>query len=161
MTPTQIDSLVRAALEARTHSYSPYSHFQVGAALLCRSTVSVSHDSDCPASIIPDEMGENCTIITGCNIENGAYSPSLCAERVAFAKAISEGPVTPLAIAIVGGAADATDLDYCPPCGVCRQVMKEFCKGDFNIILAKTHNGAITATKLFTLADLLPESFAL
>lgn len=154
MTPTLINSLVRSALEARTHSYSPYSHFQVGAALLCCK-------ADGNADIIPDEMGENCTIVTGCNIENGAYSPSLCAERVAFAKAISEGPVTPLAIAIVGGSADAIDLDFCPPCGVCRQVMKEFCKDDFNIVLAKTHNGAITATKLFTLADLLPESFTL
>lgn len=97
--------LIREAIAARKRSYSPYSHFQVGAALLGRSG----------------------KVYTGCNIENAAYTPTNCAERTAFFKAISEGEKEFEMIAIVGGPAKSARTDYCPPCGVCRQVMAEFC----------------------------------
>ena len=130
----QTEQLCRLALEARNSSYAPYSGFKVGAALL-------SSDRQ---------------IFTGCNIENSAYSPSICAERVAFAKAVSEGCREFLAIAIAGGAKETPD-DYCPPCGVCRQVMAEFCGPDFTILLAKS-----TADfKKYTFADILPLAFTL
>ena len=117
----------------------PYSHFHVGAALLTR-------------------QGK---IYTGCNIENAAFGPSNCAERTAFFKAVSEGEHNFNAIAIVGGPEDENGKpvikDFCPPCGVCRQVMAEFCKKDFEIILAKSPE----EYKAFTLGELLPESFSL
>ncbi len=120
-------------------SYAPYSHFHVGAALL-------------------DKNGK---IWTGCNIENAAYGPSNCAERTAVFKAVSEGAREFEAIAIVGGPEDENGTpqiqDFCPPCGVCRQVLAEFCDRDFKIILA---NGK-GEQKVFTLAELLPESFSL
>lgn len=127
-----ITELISKALEARNNSYSPYSKFMVGAALL----------------------GVDGEIFTGCNIENGAYSPSCCAERTAFFKAVSQGNKKFKAIAIVGGYKDSP-LDFCPPCGVCRQVMKEFCDDDFEIILAKDE----TTFKVYTLAHLLPQAF--
>ena len=127
--------LIREAIAARKRSYSPYSHFQVGAALLGRSG----------------------KVYTGCNIENAAYTPTNCAERTAFFKAISEGEKEFEMIAIVGGPAKSARTDYCPPCGVCRQVMAEFCKADFEILLAKdTENW-----KSYTLEQLLPERFTL
>ena len=130
----QTEQLCSLALKARSLSYAPYSGFRVGAALL-------SSDGQ---------------IFTGCNIENGAYSPSMCAERVAFAKAVSEGCRSFTAIAIAGGAGEAPD-DYCPPCGVCRQVMTEFCSPDFIVLLAKT-----TADyKAYTLKDIMPLAFKL
>ena len=136
----QYDELITAALEARKHSYSPYSHFRVGAALLCSDG----------------------RVFKGCNIENAAFSPSMCAERVAFAKAISEDSKDFCAIAITGGSADKESTDFCTPCGVCRQVMREFCEPDFKIICAKTdEEGNILEQKVFTLAELLPESFSL
>ena len=95
-------ALCRKALEMRAYSYVPYSHFHVGAALLC----------------------EDGTVYGGCNIENAAYTPTNCAERTAFFKAVSEGKRSFLAIAIAGGPEGAEKLDYCPPCGVCRQVMR-------------------------------------
>ena len=98
---SQIQELVKTALSMRKMSYTPYSHFNVGAALL----------------------GADGKIYTGCNIENASYTPTNCAERTAFFKAISEGVRDFTAIAIAGGKEDATELDYCPPCGVCRQVM--------------------------------------
>lgn len=126
--------LITLALEARKMSYSPYSGFSVGAALLCADG----------------------TVYTGCNIENSAFSPTNCAERTAFFKAVSEGKHSFLKIAVTGGEAEnAIPRSYCPPCGVCRQVMKEFCSADFEIIMAKTVNDF----KVMTLADLLPESF--
>lgn len=112
-------------------SYSPYSGFKVGAALLCGD-------------------GE---IYTGCNIENAAYSPTNCAERTAFFKAVSEGKRDFKAIAIVGGK-DGEISDFCYPCGVCRQVMAEFCDGDFEIITTDSKE-----IKSHTLKELLPESF--
>lgn len=125
--------LITFAIEAREKSYSPYSKFKVGAALLCAD-------------------GE---IYTGCNIENAAYTPTNCAERTAFFKAVSEGERDFKAIAIVGGAEDK-ELDYCAPCGVCRQVMREFCSlKNFEIILAKS----INEYKVYTLEELFPEGF--
>ncbi|MBQ2973747.1 MAG: cytidine deaminase [Clostridia bacterium] len=126
--------LIKFALEARKNSYSPYSDFSVGSALLC---------------------GDG-TVYTGCNIENSAFSPTNCAERTAFFKAVSEGKRDFIKIAVVGGKSDEVlPENYCPPCGVCRQVMKEFCSEDLEIIMAKAENDF----KVMTLADLLPESF--
>ena len=99
------EELIKSALAARRLSYSPYSGFQVGAALLTKDG----------------------KIYTGCNIENAAYSPSNCAERTAFFKAVSEGARDFSAIAIVGGNREHVAKDFCSPCGVCRQVMAEFC----------------------------------
>ena len=124
-------TLVKKAYEAMQYSYSPYSGFKVGTALLCK----------------------NGNIYTGCNIENSAYSPTNCAERTAFFKAISEGERDFKAIAIVGGKGGEI-TDYCYPCGVCRQVMAEFCDGDFEIITASPEG-----IKTYTLKDLLPEAF--
>ena len=132
--------LILQALEARRFAYAPYSHFTVGAALLC----------------------DDGRIFKGCNIENAAFSPSICAERTAFAKAISEGYGDFIAIAIVGASLDSKETDFCTPCGVCRQVMREFCQQDFRIICAKTdETGNILEQKVFTLSELLPESFTL
>ena len=125
-------TLVKKAYEAMQYSYSPYSGFKVGAALLCK----------------------NGNIYTGCNIENSAYSPTNCAERTAFFKAISEGERDFKAIAIVGGKGGEI-TDYCYPCGVCRQVMAEFCDDNFKILVLKCDGGYDT----FTLKELLPFSF--
>lgn len=125
--------LVKLALEARELSYSPYSNFMVGAALLSKSG----------------------KIYTGCNIENASYTPANCAERTAFFKAVSEGVKEFEAIAIVGGKRDEL-LDYCAPCGVCRQVMMEFCDYEtFEIILGKSEE----EYKSFTLKELMPMGF--
>ena len=121
-------------MDARKMAYAPYSKFAVGAALLAKS-------------------GE---IYTGCNIESAAYTPTNCAERTAFFKAINEGESDFLAIAVVGGKVDEEICEFCPPCGVCRQVMAEFCEADeFEIILAKGREDM----KIFTLSELLPMSF--
>lgn len=125
--------LVKIALEAREKSYAPYSHFHVGAALLC---------------------GDG-TVYTGCNIENAAYTPTNCAERTAFFKAVSEGNYDFIKIAIVGGSEENGATNLCAPCGVCRQVMMEFCSKDFEIILG-TESGVV---KRYTLEQLLPEGF--
>ena len=126
------ERLAALALEARETAYCPYSGFAVGAALLA-------------------ESGE---IYTGGNIENAAYTPSNGAERTAFFKAVSAGERKFAAIAIAGGRAGEAPADFCAPCGVCRQVMREFCADDFKILLVQA--GAV---KLYTLAQLLPESF--
>ncbi len=128
--------LIKAAIEAREKSYSPYSNFKVGAALLC----------------------ENGKIYKGCNVENAAYSPTNCAERTAFFKAVSEGERDFKAIVIVGANAkkQLTESEFCAPCGVCRQVIMEFCKPEsFKIILAKSE----TEYKEYTLSELLPLGF--
>ena len=134
-----ISKLIEAAIEAKSNSYSPYSKFAVGAAILCKDG----------------------NIYRGCNIENGAYPTSICAERVALFKAVSEGARKFEAIAVVGGPEGADGKaeikDFCPPCGVCRQVLSEFCDRNFKIILA---NGK-GEQKVFTLGELLPESFSL
>ncbi|MCR4953049.1 MAG: cytidine deaminase [Treponema sp.] len=133
------DTLVKTAIEMTKRSYAPYSHFHVGAALL-------------------DKNGK---VWTGCNVENAAYGPSNCAERTAVFKAVSEGSLEFEAIAIAGGPenADGNPVieDFCPPCGVCRQVLSEFCTHDFKIVLV---NGK-GKQKIFTLGELLPESFSL
>ena len=126
--------LIALALQAREKAYTPYSHFKVGAALLTKSG----------------------NVYTGCNIENAAYTPSNCAERTAFFKAVSEGEREFAAIAIVGGAENATELDYCAPCGVCRQVMMEFCDYDnFQVILAANED----EYRVYTLREILPVGF--
>lgn len=125
--------LIKAALDARKNAYTPYSHYKVGAALLTKSG----------------------KIYGGCNVENAAYGPSNCAERTAFFKAVSEGEREFEAIAIVGGYEDQID-SYPYPCGVCRQVMREFCEPkEFRIITAKSEEDF----NVHTLEELLPEGF--
>ena len=128
----QIQELCKAAIDIRKNCYAPYSHFLVGAALLTSGG----------------------KIYTGVNIENAAYGPSNCAERTAVFKAVSEGEKDFVAIAIAGGP-EGGDVQYCPPCGVCRQVLAEFCGGDLEIILPSSSG----EPKRYTLAELLPESF--
>ncbi len=130
MTP---EALMQKAEEARLHSYSPYSGFKVGAALLCSDG----------------------TVYTGCNIENSSFTPTVCAERTAFFKAIYDGRRDFTAIAIVGGKEDTKKP--CPPCGVCRQVMSEFCSPDF-MIYFPDGSGGITKEPL---SAILPHSFVL
>lgn len=128
------EELIRQAFGALEYAYAPYSKFKVAAALLTKSG----------------------KIYTGCNIENAALSPGNCAERTAIFKAVSEGEKDFAAICIVNEDVQGKH-DYCPPCGVCRQVMREFCFDDFRILLG----GADGAIRAFTLAQLLPESFSL
>lgn len=126
--------LINKAKSAAENSYSPYSGFSVGAALLTKEG----------------------TVYLGCNIENAAFGPTNCAERTAFFKAVSDGERNFKKIAIVGGKG-SNFSDFCPPCGVCRQVMAEFCSEDF-IVLLGNDSGDI---KTFTLGELLPFSFGL
>jgi cytidine deaminase len=128
-----IQALIREAVAARLMSYAPYSSFTVGAALLCESGA----------------------VYRGCNIENAAYGPSNCAERTAFFKAVSEGMRDFTAIAIVGGPQKGKP-DFAWPCGVCRQVMAEFCDpASFSIIVASGEDHYAVRS----LAELLPEAF--
>ncbi len=129
----QIGELIRLAIGQLSYSYTPYSHFKVGAALLCK----------------------NGKIFTGCNIENAAYTPCNCAERTAIFKAVSEGEKDFRAICIVGGK-EGILTEYAPPCGVCRQVMMEFCDPDtFKIILATSEDHYV----IKTLRELMPLGF--
>lgn len=123
--------LLLKAIEARQLAYAPYSNHKVGAALLAKSG----------------------KVYTGCNVENAAYTPTNCAERTAIFKAVSEGEREFCAIAVVGGLGD-TLSDVCAPCGVCRQVMAEFCDGDMKIIM-----GTENCIKTTTLGEILPYSF--
>lgn len=125
--------LIRQALKARTYAYTPYSNFQVGAALLAADG----------------------RVFTGCNIESASYTPSNCAERTAFFKAVSEGVRDFKAIAIVGGPEGAEKLDICAPCGVCRQVMMEFCSPDFLIHMGGAGDEIVTVP----LGEFLPYGF--
>lgn len=127
-----VDSLIETAIIARNKSYCPYSSFSVGAAILC-------DDGD---------------IFTGANIESSSYTPTVCAERVAFSTAVHSGKKAFKAIAVVGGKADGDISAYTPPCGVCRQFMTEFCSADFPVILFDGEKA-----KILTLGELLPESF--
>ena len=125
--------LIQEAIAAMQYSYTPYSHFRVGAALLTKSG----------------------KLYRGCNIENAAYTPTNCAERTAFFKAVSEGELEFEAICVVGGK-DGKLEEYAPPCGVCRQVMMEFCDPEtFQIILATDEEHYAE----FTLKELLPLGF--
>lgn len=127
--------LAALALEARRRAYTPYSGFQVGAALLCKDGA----------------------VYTGCNIENAAFGPTVCAERTAFFKAVSEGKREFEAIAIVGGPAGKEPEEFCPPCGVCRQVMMEFCDPEsFRILLGRRD----MAIQEYSLKELLPFGFS-
>jgi len=123
--------LILKAVEARNRAYTPYSHFKVGAALLSK----------------------NGKLFLGCNIENASYTPTVCAERTAFFKAVSEGVTEFEKIAIVGGK-DGEFVKFCPPCGVCRQVMAEFCDADFKIVL-----GTPDSIQTYSLSEILPLSF--
>jgi len=123
--------LILSALKARENAYAPYSQFLVGAALLCTDG----------------------TLYTGCNIENISYSGTVCAERTAIFKAVSDGKREFSKIAIVGGKKGETNSAY--PCGICRQVMAEFCKADFKVIVAKSEEDY----EEFLLSELLPKSF--
>ena len=127
-----MNELVTLAIKARENAYAPYSGYKVGAALKTKSG----------------------KIYLGCNIENASFSPTVCAERTAIFKAVSEGEKEFEAIAVTGGKEEISD--FAPPCGVCRLVMSEFCKEDFKIIL---YNGK--EEKVYTLKELLPLSFSL
>lgn len=128
-----VENLIGMAIEMLKYSYTPYSDFKVGAALLAK----------------------NGTVYTGCNIENAAYTPTNCAERTAFFKAVSEGIKEFDAICIVGGKSGVLN-GYAAPCGVCRQVMMEFCNPEeFQIILATDAEHY----EIFTLKELVPLGF--
>ena len=129
------ERLIEKAKEARTFAYVPYSDFAVGAALLAK----------------------NGQVFSGCNVENGAYSPSICAERTAFSKAVSEGVCEFEAIAIVGGPRDKEPENMCPPGGVCRQVMQEFC--DPKTFMIYLNDGSRTVS--YRLEELFPAGFVL
>ena len=125
------NELCKLAMEAMGHAYAPYSGFQVGAALLCADG----------------------SVYQGCNIENAAYSPTNCAERTAIFKAVYDGHRDFTAIAVCGGK-DGVIVGAFPPCGVCRQVMREFCGDDFRIYLVNDKG-----FETVTLAQLLPYGF--
>ena len=126
------EELCKLAIEAMAHAYAPYSGFKVGAALLCADG----------------------TVYHGCNIENAAYSPTNCAERTAFFKAVYDGHRDFTAIAVCGGKNGVITGAF-PPCGVCRQVMREFCGEDFLIYLVNDQG-----YETVTLAQLLPFGFS-
>ena len=130
MTP---EKLLELAREAMTHAYAPYSGYCVGAALLCADG----------------------TVYGGCNIENASYSPTNCAERTAFFKAVFDGKRDFTAISVVGVKGGVITGAF-PPCGVCRQVMREFCRDDFMIYIG----GAGESYQALTLAQILPYSFS-
>lgn len=131
--PEAIRSLIGVCMEALEHSYAPYSHFHVAAALLCRDG----------------------SIYIGNNIENASYSATVCAERTAFFQAVKDGQREFDAIVVCGGAGGKVE-GRCAPCGVCRQVMREFCNPhEFTVILPMNEE----EYKTYTLEQLLPESF--
>lgn len=133
MDKNQIEKMIETAIEQLKFSYTPYSGFKVGAALLAKDG----------------------RIYTGCNIENAAYTPTNCAERTAFFKAVSEGVTEFEAICVVGGK-DGVLTEYAAPCGVCRQVMMEFCNPKtFQVILATGKE----QYDIYTLEEILPLGF--
>lgn len=133
MEQVMVEKLIDTAIKQLKFSYTPYSNFKVGAALLTKSG----------------------KIYTGCNIENASYTPTNCAERTAFFKAVSEGVMEFDAICVVGGM-NKIMKEYAAPCGVCRQVMMEFCNPEeFQIILATSKD----QYEIFTLKELLPLGF--
>ena len=129
----EYEKLIEVALERMSAAYAPYSSFQVGAAVLAESGA----------------------IYGGANVENATYGATVCAERNAICAAVCAGERSLRAIAICGGK-DGVPSDYCPPCGICRQVMREFANPTtFEVVLARS----ATDFKMFTLEHLLPESF--
>lgn len=133
MSEAQMKELVSVALTARERAYAPYSHFNVGAAL----------------------MTDDGKIYTGCNVENASYGATNCAERTAVFKAVSEGKLHFRAIAIAGGMEGAGPKDYVYPCGICRQVLGEFGEPDLEIYLVKSPEDY----KVCLLKELLPNGF--
>lgn len=127
--------LAQAALDARQNAYCPYSHFAVGAAVLAKSG----------------------KIYAGCNIENVTQGPGVCAERAALYKAVSEGEREFAAIAVAGGPEGREPDGFCPPCGVCRQALAEFCAGEMPVILVKNSE----ETEVYRLKELFPLAFSL
>ena len=125
--------LIARAIAAMDRAYVPYSGYRVGAALLCAGG----------------------KVYEGCNIENGSYGATNCAERTAFFKAVSEGERTFTAIAIAGGTVGEDPVEYAYPCGICRQVMQEFCTDDFVIYVVKNEQDY----QSYTLKELLPYGF--
>lgn len=123
--------LLCLAEQARAFSYAPYSHFTVGAALLTADG----------------------KVYTGCNIENASFSATVCAERTALYRAVAEGNRDFVALAVIGGAQGERG-GFCAPCGICRQVLSEFCNADFTVIL-----GSVDAFELYALSSLLPLAF--
>jgi cytidine deaminase len=128
-----MEQLISMAKEAMGHAYAPYSGFHVGAALLCADG----------------------SVYTGCNIENASYGATNCAERTAFFKAVYDGHRDFTAIALCGGL-KGNIRDFCAPCGICRQVMREFCNDDFVIYIV----GPEGQVQIRTLGQLLPGSFS-
>lgn len=128
------DELLTLAKEAMQNAYAPYSHFTVGAALLCKDG----------------------TVYTGCNIENGAFGAGICAERTALFKAVSDGKKDFLSIAVVGGNNGIID-DFCYPCGICRQALSEFCDVSFKFYFENGNGDVIS----INMDNLLPHSFNL
>ena len=130
----QAVKLIGEAFASQKRAYAPYSHFQVGAALLCRDG----------------------SIYGGCNIENASYGACNCAERTALFRAVYDGKKEFCAIAIVGKPQEKEEFDFCAPCGICRQVMAEFCNPDtFQVIVAKSTEDY----RIYLLKELLPLSF--
>lgn len=127
------EELIALAKEAMTHAYVPYSGYLVGAALLTADG----------------------RVYQGCNIENASYTPTICAERNAFFKAVYDGVREFTAIAVVGGK-DGVISGFFPPCGVCRQVMREFCRDDFMVYMGGKDNTYLAKT----LSEILPYSFS-
>ena len=125
--------LIRLAEKARQNAYAPYSGYTVGAALL-------SADG---------------TVTVGCNVENASYGATLCAERVALTRAVADGKRDFVAIAVVGGKAGRAPETFFSPCGICRQVLREFCRNDFRVLIG---NGNEIVNR--TLGELLPNSFS-
>ena len=135
MEKEQIQELIKHAFTAQQKAYAPYSDFQVGAAILTKDG----------------------WIYEGCDIENASYGACNCAERTAIYRAVYEGKRNFRAIAIVGKSNKAEQFDYCAPCGICRQVMSEFCDGEsFDVILAKSTEDY----QIYKLGELLPLSFS-
>ena len=129
------EELLALAREARSRAYVPYSDFSVGAAILCADG----------------------SIYLGCNVENASFTPTVCAERVAVFKAVSEGKRDFLAVAVAGGNKGESGRPYCMPCGVCRQVLSEFCNGELCVIVEDGQG----APALYTLDQLYPHGFGL
>ena len=128
------EDLLRAAKEARKKAYCPYSHFSVGAALLA----------------------DDGRIFTGCNLENASFGATICAERAAIASAVSAGARHFAALAIVGGRESEAPSAFCPPCGVCRQVLAEFCDATLPVCLTDGKE-----TKTYRLGELIPLAFSI
>lgn len=135
MTAEQERSLALAALRARANAYAPYSHWTVGAALL-------TAEGD---------------VIPGCNVENAAYGPTNCAERTALFAAVAQGKRRFAVLAVAGGPEGETPAAFCPPCGVCRQALAEFCGQEFPVLFVKGEG----EVQRHTLGELLPFSFSL